>query len=357
MASKRGAAGATVSRKAEHVAVTLKKNVQYSKGTGFSDIDFIHNAVPELDFAKIDAHTSLFGKHMSAPIIISSMTGGYAGAEKINLGLAEAAQETGVAMGVGSQRAMIERNDLTATYAIRKAAPDIPLFGNVGIFQLKRYSVEQIEGMVQRIEADALAVHINPLQEIIQPEGDTDFSGCLHALHKLCERLHVPVIAKEVGAGISGEVAKKLVHAGVKYIDVSGSGGTSWSAVEIERGGSHSEYWDWGIPTALAVADVAKSVKVPIICSGGVRSGLDIAKGIALGASYGAAAHPFLVAVTKGGANGATKELEFWKDSLKIAMFLTSSKNLEQMKKARMLISGRAAQQFASAGLGHYFSR
>ncbi|MFA6036267.1 MAG: type 2 isopentenyl-diphosphate Delta-isomerase, partial [Candidatus Micrarchaeia archaeon] len=239
--------GRTVSRKAEHVAITLNKDVQYSKGTGFSDIDFEHHALPELDFEKIDSRTRLFNRKMSAPLIISSMTGGYPGAEKINLQLAEAAAEAGVAMGVGSQRAMIEKKEMGRTYAIRKAAPDMPLFGNIGIYQLKRYSVEQVEGMVQGIEADALAVHINPLQEILQPEGDRDFSGCLHALQKLCERLSVPVIAKEVGAGISGEVAKMLVENGVKYVDVSGSGGTSWSAVEIERIKSHHEYWDWGI--------------------------------------------------------------------------------------------------------------
>jgi len=336
---------ATVSRKAEHVAITLNKDVQYSKGTGFADVDFVHHALPELDFEKIDTRTQLFNRKMQAPLMISSMTGGYAGAEKINLQLAEAAQEAGVAMGVGSQRAMIEKKEMGRTYAIRKAARDIPLFGNIGIYQLKHYSAAQVEGMVQGIEADALAVHINPLQEILQPEGDKDFSGCLRALQKLCEHISVPVMAKEVGAGISGEVAKMLVENGVKFVDVSGSGGTSWSAVEIERSGAHHEYWDWGIPTALAVADAARSVKVPIIASGGVRTGLDVAKGIALGASYGAAAHPFLKAVMKGGAKGAVREIGQWKQSLKIAMFLTGSADLKKLANARLLVTGATAER------------
>src|SRR3989344_6072065 len=233
--------GKTVKRKAEHVEVTLRKDVQHRcKCAGFEDIDFVHDALPELDFSKIDTSSKLFGKRISAPIIISSMTGGYAGAGKINMGLAQAAEELGLAMGVGSQRAMIERWELAPSYNIRKVAPSIPIFGNIGIFQLKRYKADQIVQALEQIGADALAVHLNPLQEVMQPEGDKDFSGCLAALHHLCSKLHVPVIAKEVGSGLSGHVAKQLAEAGVKYIDVSGAGGTSWSAVEIERGrGAH----------------------------------------------------------------------------------------------------------------------
>ena len=288
------------------------------------------------------------------------MTGGYAGAGKINMGLAQAAEELGLAMGVGSQRAMIERWELAPSYNIRKAAPRIPLFGNIGIFQLKRYKADQIVQALEQIGADALAVHLNPLQEVMQPEGDKDFSGCLAALHHLCSKLHVPVIAKEVGSGLSGHVAKQLAEAGVKYIDVSGAGGTSWSAVEIERGrGAHCEYWDWGIPTAVAVADVARSTQLPIIASGGIRSGLDVAKGIALGASYGAAAYPFLVAVSKGGAKGAARELSSWIDSLKIAMFLTRSRNLAELAKAKIFITGRTAELMGLMGqnLASYYGR
>ncbi|VVC04905.1 Isopentenyl-diphosphate delta-isomerase [Candidatus Burarchaeum australiense] len=336
----------TVRRKAEHVEVTLGKNVQCrAKSAGFDDIDFVHCALPELDFDKIDTRSKLFGKPMSAPIIISSMTGGYAGAEKINAELAKAAQELGLAMGVGSQRAMIEQKSLASTYNIRKVAPDIPLFGNIGICQLKKYSPAQIEAAVSAIGADALAVHLNPLQEIIQPEGDRDFTGCLPALERLCSKLNVPVIAKEVGSGISGEVAKQLERAGVKFIDVSGAGGTSWSGVEIERSGCHYEYWDWGIPTAVAVVDVARSTRLPVIASGGMRCGLDVAKGIALGASYGAAAQPFLAAVSKGGAKAAACELQSWIDSLKMAMLLTRAHNLEKLAKAKLLVTGQTAER------------
>jgi len=204
---------------------------------------------------------------------------------------------------------------------------------------------------VHAIDADALVVHINPLQEIIQPEGDRDFSGCLEALERLCSRLSVPVIAKEVGAGISAEVAGRLEAAGVDYIDVSGAGGTSWSGVELERGGRHAEYWNWGIPTALALAEVSHAVGVPLIASGGVRSGLDVAKSISLGASYGAAALPFLKAVTKGGAKGAQKELEYWINSLKIAMFLTGSKDLHALAGAHVLVTGRTAELMRLRGI------
>jgi len=341
----------TTGRKAEHVKLTLNKDVQHrTKSTGFEDIDFVHNALPELDFSKIDTSAGIFGKSVSAPIIISSMTGGYAGAEKINMGLAQAAQELGLAMGLGSQRAMMESRELEASYKIRKVAPDIPLFGNIGIFQLKNYSPKQVEAAVQKVEADALAVHLNPLQEAIQPEGDRDFTRCLSALEKLCSSLSVPVIAKEVGAGISGKVAGMLKKAGVKYIDVSGAGGTSWSGVEIERGGLHKEYWDWGIPTALAVADVTKNTDLPVIASGGMRSGLDVAKAIALGAGYGAAAHPFLAAVSKGGAKAASAELKLWIDSLKLAMFLTRSKNLNALENSKLLITGRLAEEMRLVG-------
>ncbi|RLG19063.1 type 2 isopentenyl-diphosphate Delta-isomerase [Candidatus Micrarchaeota archaeon] len=341
----------TKKRKAEHVELSLKTDVGYGKSTGFEDVEFIHHALPELDFDKLDTRSKLFNKPISAPFIISSMTGGYQGAEKINRALAKAAQEMGVGMGLGSQRAMIESNELASSYNVRKEAPDIPLFGNIGIYQLKKYSPEKIEDAVSKIEADALAVHLNPLQEIVQPEGDRNFSSCLKALEKLCSKLSVPVIAKEVGAGISGKVAKMLEDAGVKYIDVSGAGGTSWSAVEIRRGSRHREYWNWGIPTAVAVADSAKHSSLPLIVSGGVRNGLDVAKGIALGASYGAAAHPFLKAVSEKGVKGAVSELKYWRDSLKIAMFLTGSSNLKQLSNSRLLILGKTAESFELLGL------
>ena len=337
---------ATEKRKGAHIDIVLKKDVAYARGTGFDEIDFVHNALPELNYDRIDTSLKLFKRRLSSPIIISGMTGGHARAERINRELAKAAGETGIGMGVGSQRAMAENRELLKTYAVRDAAPDILLIGNVGMAQLFKYDAAKIADMVQKIGADALAVHLNVLQELVQPEGDRNFEGVLKRIEKLCRELPVPVIVKETGAGITRETAVALRMAGVGAIDVSGAGGTSWSAVELYRAPDpyKAGFREWGTPTAVCVAEVAQAVDVPVIASGGIRSGLDIAKGIALGAMAGSAALPFLKAWESGGRRAVAAMIRGWSEQVRMAMMLTGSKNLDELRLAQLLITGRTLQ-------------
>jgi len=322
----------TESRKKDHVELVVRKGGQYNKGAGFERIDFLHNALPEISLESVDLSTTFLGRKMRFPLLITGMTGGYADAERINRSLAAAAQKHGLAFGVGSQRAMIEKPALAKTYKVRDVAPDIPLIANIGAFQLKKYSSGQIESLVQTIEADALAVHLNALQEAIQPEGDTDFSGVLDAIKGICDRLKVPVIAKETGAGISQDTAIALKGAGVKYIDVAGSGGTSWSKVEYLRSGRVPGFEDWGIPTAESVIQCRGIL--PLIASGGIRSGIDGAKSIALGADICGAAYPFLKALA---GDGLEPSICVFTEQMRMCAFLTGSKDLAALKKAKLV--------------------
>ncbi len=328
----------TVSRKGEHVNTVLQKDVGFATSTGFEKMQFLHYALPELDYHKLDIKTSFLGKNLSAPFFVTGMTGGYDDAEKINTEIAEACEAEGIAFALGSQRAMIEKPELLKTYHVRRVAPSIFLAGNLGGFQAKKYTPMQVQEMLDAIEADALCIHLNPSQELTQPEGDCDWTGVLKAIENLCAELTLPVIAKEVGGGINGEVAKELAKAGVKAIDVSGSGGTSWVAVEHHRGGRSGEvFWNWGIPTAEALRQCSESVKVPLISAGGVRSGLDVAKGIRLGASLGGAASPFIKAQQTGHVQGVVDYIRKWKHELKATMLLTRSKDLKALGKAKLI--------------------
>ncbi|MBI5635480.1 type 2 isopentenyl-diphosphate Delta-isomerase [Candidatus Micrarchaeota archaeon] len=327
-------------RKVQHVDIVLKKDVQsHDAKTGFDSIRFLHYALPELDLSKIVVSTKFLSKKLSAPLLITGMTGGAVEVEKINQDLALACEENNIAMGVGSQRAMLEKPQLSPTYSVRKQAPSIFLLSNIGVYQLKKYSIKQVQAMVDATQADALAVHLNPLQEAVQPEGDKDFTGCLDAIRKLCDELSVPVVAKEVGAGINGEVANELVDAGVKAIDVSGVGGTSWSAIEGFRKGAQSgeEFREWGLPTLDALRQCAGAVEVPLIASGGVRNGIDVAKSIRFGATLGGAAFPFIKAQNEGGAQAVSKLIAKWVNEIRICCFLTRSKNLEELAQAKLL--------------------
>ncbi len=325
----------TESRKKDHVDLVIEEGAQYGKSSGFERVDFIHNALPEISLNSVNLSTTFLSKKISYPILITGMTGGYKDALRINKGLAKAAQKYGVAFGVGSQRAMIEKPDLAKTYSVRDVAPSIPLISNIGAFQLKKYSFSQIESLVHKIEADALAIHLNPLQEVIQPEGDTDFSGVLSAIAKTCDKISVPVIVKETGAGISVDVAVKLKDAGVSYIDVSGSGGTSWSKVEYLRNGTTPGFEDWGIPTVECIIQ-CKGL-LPLIASGGIRSGIDGAKAITLGADICGAAYPFIKALDDGQEN-LEKAVDTFTKQMKICAYLTGSKTLDDLKKAKMRI-------------------
>ncbi len=321
----------TESRKKDHVDIVLKREVQYEKRAGFEDVDFVHNALSECDFNAIDLSCRFIGKRLAFPLLITGMTGGYKDAEAINRVLAQAAEKYGLAFGVGSQRAMIENDSLTKTYYVRDVAPTIPLIGNIGGVQLRKYGIDTIASLISKIEADALAIHLNPLQEIIQPEGDRDFTGVFRSIRQACEKLGVPVIVKETGAGISAEVALKLKDAGVAYVDVSGAGGTSWSKVEYERKGFTPGFEDWGIPTVASIL-MCKGI-LPLIGSGGIRSGIDAAKSISLGCDVAGAAYPFIKAIE---GKRLTETIETWVAQMKTCAFLTGSKNYGELKKARL---------------------
>jgi isopentenyl-diphosphate delta-isomerase len=332
----------THSRKLDHVRIVLDENVA-AKGvsTDFGRYRMPHEALPELDMATVDLSTSFLGKRINAPILISSMTGGAHDVTTINTALAHAAQALGLAMGVGSQRAAIGNPDLADTYRIRHIAPDVLLFANLGAVQLNYgYGVAECQRAVDMIEADALILHLNPLQEAVQPEGNTDFSGLLPKIAAVCRALTVPVIIKEVGNGISATTARRLVDAGVAAIDVAGAGGTSWSEVERFRH-THSRsartagtFADWGIPTSQAIRQVRHALPhVPLIGSGGIRSGVDVAKAIALGADLGGTAKPALVAaVEDSGSDAVITELQGMINELRVAMFCSGCADITALR-------------------------
>ncbi len=315
------------SRKKDHVDIVVEKGAQYHKSAGFDAIAFVHNALPEIDFEKIDLSTSFLGKKIKWPLLITGMTGGYKEAGEINRRLAACAEKFGIALGLGSQRAMVENEALKSTYYVREEAPTIPLLANIGAYQLKKYPLETVERLVSAVEADGLAIHLNPLQEIVQPEGDRDYSGVLKAIERVCERIE-RVVVKETGAGICREVAEKLKAAGVEWIDVSGAGGTSWSKVERMRGGLKG-FDEWGLPTVMAIKECKGIAK--LIGSGGVRNGIDAAKAIALGCEMAGSAYPFIKAEREGRLEEFTAE--FLKQ-MKVCAYLTGSDSLEKLKKA-----------------------
>ncbi len=332
-------------RKSDHIKISLEKDIKHKKSTGFGDVELIHNALPEMDFDNIDTDVEFFGKNLSAPVIISGMTGGTAEAEKINRNIARAAEEVGIGMGVGSQRAMIEDGKLMSTYYVRNVAKNIFLIGNVGAAQLvKGYGIAECKKAVDMIKADALAIHLNAAQELVQSEGDSGWKGVLSAIKAVTKELSCPVIVKETGAGISGVVAKRLEQAGVKAIDVSGAGGTSWTAVESFRGSPVGDTFnDWGIPTAVALKWCKQTVKIPVLASGGIRNGLDVAKAIALGAHACTVAKPFLKTAVAG-YEKTKAEMQRIIRELKIAMFLTGSKNVNDLRKQKTIITGKTKE-------------
>lgn len=324
----------TENRKKEHVDIALKAESQYSKKPGFEKVELLHNSLPEIDYEEVDLSTTFLEKNINYPILISAMTGGYPEAKKINEELALAAQKHNIAFAVGSQRAMLENPSLKDTYYVRDVAPDIPIIGNIGAAQLKLYKTDEILELVPQIEADALAVHLNPLQEVVQPEGDRDFSGILERIKDLCKEAKFPIIVKEVGTGISQGVALKLKDAGVSFIDIAGAGGTSWSKVEYARNGVTPGFEEWGIPTLESLIQCRETC--PLIASGGLRSGIDIVKALALGAKLGGAAYPFLKALNQSQAK-LDQVLETWEAQMKKAAFLAGCKNVDELKSAKLI--------------------
>jgi len=326
----------TESRKVDHIRINLEQDVQFPNlTTGLENYRFMHQAVPEVDLSEIDTSVPLFGKTLSAPILISSMTGGAEMAQKLNRSLALAAQSKNIAMGLGSQRAAIEDHVLAESYVIRDIAPDILLFANIGAVQLNYgYGVDHCRKAIDMAQADALILHFNVLQEAVQPEGDINFAGLLSKVETICKQLEVPVIAKEVGWGFSEQNARDLMNAGIKAIDVAGAGGTSWSEVEYHRAPTafHARvaacFADWGIPTSDAILYAKQGApNCTIIASGGLRDGIDIAKTIALGASLSGLAGPFLKAAND--SPEAVEDLiEVLQAQLRVTMLCIGAKDI-----------------------------
>ncbi|MBE0480441.1 MAG: type 2 isopentenyl-diphosphate Delta-isomerase [Dehalococcoidia bacterium] len=330
-------------RKKEHLDIVLSKSVVFDGlSTGLENCWFVHQALPEIDLAEIDLSMSLTGKVLKAPLLISSMVGGIEAARPINQRLAEAAQTLGIAMGVGSQRCAIDDPRVAVTYQVRNIAPDIPLFANLGAVQLNYlYGVDECKRVVDMIEADALVLHLNPLQEALQEGGNTNFSGLLANIEKVCREITVPVFVKEVGYGISENVACKLAGIGVAGIDVTGAGGTSWSEVERHRTGSRaniaSSFASWGIPTAESVQMGRRGAPLlTLIASGGIRNGIDVAKSIALGADMAGMAAPLLKAASLS-AKAVMTALEEIIETLRICMFCIGAANLGELKNSPFL--------------------
>jgi isopentenyl-diphosphate delta-isomerase len=348
-------------RKSDHIKICLEENVQAKHiTTGFEDIYFVHRCLPEIDRDKIDLSTKLFYHKFSAPLIVGAMTGGTPEATKINITIAEAVQELGLGMGVGSQRAAIEDAKLESSFTeARRKAPTAFLVANVGAPQLVHgWGVEQAKIAINMINADALAVHLNPLQEAIQPEGEANYANALEKIREIAARLDVPVFAKETGAGIAAEEARKLEEAGIKAIDTAGAGGTSWAAVEYYRAKAAKDkegerlgeaFWDWGVPTAVCVFEVSNAVRVPTIASGGIRTGVDAAKAIALGASLVSISAPMLRPATRS-VEQVKKTLEFFIEELRNAMFLTGVDTVKKLGKASVVVTGKTAQWLLMRG-------
>jgi len=331
-------------RKNDHIQINLEKDVRSSLSSGLEKYRFIHEAVPELDLNNVDTSLTLFHKKLSAPLLISSMTGGTKDASKINSRLAAAAQEAGIAMGVGSQRAALEDPKLVATFQVRKVAPDILLFANLGAAQLNYgFTVDHYRRAVEMIQADALFLHFNPLQEAVQHGGDTNWDGLANKIERVCRTLDVPVIAKEVGWGISGKSAKILADCGVAAIDVAGAGGTSWSQVEMHRAPDEflrdlaGSFIGWGIPTAESIIMVREAIpRLPIFASGGLKDGIDIAKCIALGATLGGMAGPFLRAAAISPAK-IQQVIELFTRQLQITMFATGARTISDLMNSSLV--------------------
>lgn len=321
-------------RKAEHIELALEPRMQLG-GRYFDDYWFEPEALPEIDFADVDPAVDFLGKRLSAPLLISSMTGGTESARRINRNLAAAAERAGIAVGLGSQRKALEDPAQASTFEVRDVAPTIPLLANLGAVQLNYgLGFAECRSAVDMIGADALILHLNPLQEALQPEGQRDFRGLLDKMGSLAAALPVPVIAKEVGCGISARTARALVARGIRTIDVAGVGGTSWARIEAARAGNPGigeVFAGWGIPTPLALAEIRGIAGVTLIASGGLRNGLDVAKALALGADLAAMAYPFLEVATTS-ADRVLAKIESIVQELKTAMFCLGVHTISELR-------------------------
>lgn len=339
----------TIERKKEHVKISLEKNVNFkNKTTWLEHIHLIHMALPEFSLEEISLKRKFLGREFQLPFIIEPLTGGFPEAEIINASLAEASEKLDIPIGLGSMRAAIEEPNFQKSFKIvREKAPNAFIIANIGIMQLIEKGIEYAEKAIEMVNADALYIHLNPLQEIIQPEGEKKFENCLEKIIECCKYIKKPIIIKEVGCGISMEVAKMLEKTGISAIDIAGAGGTSWAAIEYYRAKEIGDkykaamgetFWDWGIPTAASLIEVKSISNLEIVASGGIRNGLDAAKCLGLGATMVGFAYPLLWPATRG-YEYVLEKIKLYAEELKLALFLTNSKNIGDIKN-KIIISG-----------------
>jgi isopentenyl-diphosphate delta-isomerase len=326
------------SRKDAHLALCAERDVEHHRSTLLEQVHLLHDSLPELSISEVDLSGEFFGRRLQAPIVISGMSGGTQNGRELNRAMAAAAQKFGLAMGVGSQRAMLVDPDAVDSFRVREVAPDILLFANLGCVQARDAGVERVTELVEAIRADAICIHLNPAQELVQDEGDRDFRGCLDSLAELVEELHVPLIVKETGCGLSPATLTRLAAVGVEWVDTAGAGGTSWTGIEGMRGGARQQALgealrEWGIPTAASVA-YARRAGFRIIASGGIRSGLDAARAIALGADAVGLALPFLRAFAAGGTAEVLNATAALVESLQSIALLVGAGSVAALREA-----------------------
>jgi len=335
----------TSKRKKDHIELCLSDNVSFkTKTNGFENYEFEHYAITEVEYDKIDLSAVFLKKKINYPFLISCMTGGTEDAKRINEKLAIAASELNIPIGVGSQRQALEDKKHHSTYrVVRENAGNVPILGNIGAAQVAKSKnlIDDIKLLIDLIEADGMVIHVNPLQELLQTEGEPDFKGLIKNLEKICSKIKTPVIVKEVGSGISKRAAKRILEAGVKGIDVSGAGGTSWAAVELLRNNMTDNYFqEWGLPTSYCVRKVKelkRDFNFTLISSGGISNGVDIAKSIALGADLSASARIILQEVMKNDVRGVIELIQSWFTTVKRIMYLTGSKDIPKFKKVGLI--------------------
>jgi len=341
-------------RKADHLDLCEGEEVGFrSTTTLLEGVNLLHQSLPELSAEEVSTEVELLGRRLRAPVVIAAMTGGHERAATINRSLATIAQERGLGFGLGSQRAMQRDPATDWTYRVREWAPDVLLLGNIGVVQARETTTKGLEALVRDVGADALCVHLNPAMELIQSDGDRDFRGCVQTLERLCDELPFPIVAKETGNGLSPQTIEKLVGAGVRYVDTSGAGGTSWVGVETLRAqgarrSTGDRLWDWGIPTAPSVYYAARA-SLTTIATGGVRSGLDIARAIALGARAGGIARPVLQTLSRAGEDGLRHYLDETVHELRSVMLLTGTLTVEGLRDAPRIITGELESWLAAS--------